>query len=57
MISQGHSEEKGWKELAAWDSLTHVRSDGRSVVGFDEGDISAFAPTYKREIGRTRTYR
>jgi phosphatidylinositol-bisphosphatase len=47
--------EAGLKELAAQDQLNKVRESGTAFRDFEEGDVSAFDPTYKYAPG-TKDY-
>ncbi|KAL7416197.1 hypothetical protein BDY24DRAFT_381316 [Mrakia frigida] len=61
LIVAGVSIEKegqlGWESLKKWDTLKMIQTQGRSLGGFEEGDIAGFPPTYKFEIGKAGVYR
>ncbi len=42
--------------LVALDTLKQAQAQGDAFAGMDEGDLAAFAPTYKRVIGQRAGY-
>jgi hypothetical protein len=58
LIEDGAEGDGGdWSEVARWDTLAVVQRQGRTLGGFEEMDISTFAPTYKRIVGKIDEYR
>jgi hypothetical protein len=56
-LVQGSKGQTPWGDLKKWDSLTMLKEQGETAGGFKEGEIGAFAPTYKFEIGQVGVYR
>ena len=56
-LVQGSKGQTPWGDLKKWDSLTMLSQQGKCAGGFSEGEIGAFAPTYKFEIGQVGVYR